>query len=200
MIISLEGGEGVGKTTHSTRLCSYFDSKELPWLSLREPGGSFLSEKIRELFISEGIDTMTELLLVLASRWQNIQEMIRPALEDGRIVIIDRFIDSTLVYQGIAGGLGYEKTRGLMESSGTWIEPDLTFVLDIDPARSLKRIVPGDKFENREIEYHRMIRKGFLDIATEKRHHIIDVDRERNEVSRDVISLAERVYCESRLK
>jgi len=69
MIISFEGGEGVGKTTHSTRLCSYFDSKELPWLSLREPGGSFLSEKIRELFISEGIDTMTELLLVLASRW-----------------------------------------------------------------------------------------------------------------------------------
>ncbi|MBN2298380.1 MAG: dTMP kinase [Deltaproteobacteria bacterium] len=199
MIISFEGGEGVGKSTHCARLCSILDNKELPWLSLREPGGSSLSEKIRSLFMSEGIDTMTELLLVLASRRQNIEEIIKPGLAKGKVIVIDRFIDSTLVYQGIVGGLGYHETKNLMESSGTWIEPDITFVLDVDPAKALKRITPGDKFENRDNEYHQMIRKAFLDIATEKRHRIINADRDRIEVTHEIVSLVEEFYSKSRL-
>ena len=199
MIISFEGGEGVGKSTHCARLCSILDNKELPWLSLREPGGSSLSEKIRPLFMSDGIDTMTELLLVLASRRQNIFEIIKPGLDEGKIIVIDRFIDSTLVYQGIVGGLGFQDVKNLMESSGTFLVPDITFVLDVDPAQALKRITPGDKFENRDSEYHRMIRKGFIDIATEKRHSIINAERDRVEVTHDIVSIFEEFYSESRL-
>ncbi len=76
---------------------------------------------------------MTELLLVLASRRQNIKEIIAPGLHRGTILVIDRFIDSTLVYQGIVGGLGYETVRRMMETTGTWLEPDLTFIMDVDP-------------------------------------------------------------------
>ena len=191
MIISFEGGEGVGKTTHALNLCSYLSKKELPWLSIREPGGSFLSEEIRSLFFKEGLDTMTELLLVLASRNQNIKEIIEPGLEKGSTIIIDRFIDSTLVYQGIAGGLGVETVRHLMELSGTWLEPDLTFVLDIDPAAALQRITPGDKFENKGLPYHQMLRKAFLDIAQEKRHRIVNADRDSMDVTREIIKIAE---------
>lgn len=191
MIISFEGGEGVGKTTHVSHLCSYLSKKELPWLSLREPGGSCLSEEVRALFLKEGLDTMTELLLVLASRKQNIKELIEPGLEKGSIVIIDRFIDSTIVYQGIAGGLGPDIVKHLMEQTGTWLEPDLTFVLDIDPETALRRIIPGDKFENQGIHYHQMLRKAFLDIATDKRHRIINADRDSIEVAREIRSIAE---------
>ncbi|HOO38561.1 MAG TPA: dTMP kinase [Deltaproteobacteria bacterium] len=191
MIISFEGGEGVGKTTHAANLCSYLSNKELPWLSIREPGGSWLSEEVRALFFKEGLDTMTELLLVLASRRQNIVELIEPGLDKGSIVIIDRFIDSTIVYQGIAGGLGIETVRHLMEQTGTWLEPDVTFVMDIDPVKGLKRITPGDKFENRGIDYHYMLRKAFLDIATDRRHRIINADRDSSEVARDIITIVE---------
>ncbi|HHO75872.1 MAG TPA: dTMP kinase [Deltaproteobacteria bacterium] len=197
MIISFEGGEGVGKSSHCARLCSALDNKKLPWLTFREPGGSFLSEKIRPLFMSEGIDTMTELLLVLASRRQNIFEIINPALDKGKIIIIDRFIDSTLVYQGIAGNLGLSEVKNIMKSCGTWIEPDITFILDIEPAKAFKRFIPGDKFENRDDGYHRKIRQAFLDIATDKRHRIINADRDRNEVSREIISIAEKIITEN---
>lgn len=191
MIISFEGGEGVGKSTHSKLLCSHLEAQGLPCLSFREPGGSSFSELVRGLFFREGIDPMTELLMVLASRRENIGKMIEPGLAGGMIVVIDRFIDSTLVYQGVLRGLGVEKVRGLMEASGTWVVPDLTFVLDAPPERSLARIVPGDKFENQGIEFHRRLRQAYLDLAEERRHRVIDSDRLKEEVSRDIIAQAD---------
>ena len=84
-----------------------------------------------------------------------------------------------------------DKVKHLMEQSGTWIEPDLTFVMDIDPANALKRITPGDKFEHRGMEYHQKLRKAFLDIAKDKRHCVINADRNRSEVARDIIAEVE---------
>lgn len=193
MIISFEGGEGVGKSTHAAHLCSYLKEKELPWLMIREPGGSSISEEIRTLFLSEGIDTMTELLLVLASRRQNITEIIRPGMEEGKIIIIDRFIDSTLVYQGLAGGLGLDKVKDIMKQTQTWLEPDITFVMDANPETALKRIIPSDKFERKGIEYHLMLRKAFLDIATDKRHCIINSDRDLPEVRQEILSVVDKL-------
>lgn len=160
---------------------------------IREPGGSFISEEIRNLFLSEGIDAMTELLLVLASRRQNINEIIRPGLEQGKIIIIDRFIDSTLVYQGLAGGIGLEKVKEIMKQTQTWLEPDITFVMDASPENALKRIIPSDKFEKKGIEYHLMLRKSFLDIATDKRHCIINTDRDLTEVRDEIFSVMDRL-------
>jgi dTMP kinase len=198
MIITFEGGEGAGKTTQASRLCSYLESKGLPWLSFREPGGSRFSEEVRALFFREGLDVMTELLLVLASRRQNIRELVNPALDQGRIVVIDRFIDSTLVYQGIAGGLGIERVRKIMEDTGTWLEPDLSFVMDVEPSVALKRIEPGDKFERQGIDFHLRLRQAFLDTAQERRHHVIDTSRDREEVEREIIILVDRFLTEHR--
>jgi dTMP kinase len=191
MIITFEGGEGVGKSTHSKLLCKHLEHKGLPCLSFREPGGSSFSELIRPIFFREGLDTMTELLMVLASRRENVKKMIEPGLAAGMIIIIDRFIDSTLVYQGLLGGLGADKVREIMEKTGTWVVPDLTFVLDVVPDHSLSRIVPGDKFENQGMDFHRRLRQGFLDLAREPRYLVINSDRPKEEVSRDVIARTE---------
>lgn len=193
MIISFEGGEGVGKSTHTRLLCAHLEHSGLPWLSLREPGGSSFSERLRPLFLQEGLDRMTELFLVLASRRENITKIIEPGLREGKIIIIDRFIDSTLVYQGVLRGIGVDNTRHVMELTGTWVEPDITFVMDVDPAHSLSRITPGDKFENQGLDFHQRIRTAFLDLAGEKRHIIIDADRPRDEVSRDILSHMDRI-------
>ena len=192
MIISFEGGEGVGKSTHAKILCAHLEQHGLPWLSFREPGGSPFSEDVRDLFFHEGLDTITELLLILASRRENITKMILPSIKQGKVVIIDRFIDSTLAYQGVLGGLGIGRVRKLMEKTDTWIEPDLTFVLDVDPGRALNRIVPGDKFEIREPAYHQRLRQAFLDLAVGARHCIIDADRPRDQVSAEILSAVDR--------
>jgi dTMP kinase len=191
VIITFEGGEGAGKTTHAALLCSHLTSKGLSWLSLREPGGCSFSEEVRSLFFRAGLDVMTELLLVLASRKQNIREVIEPGLSRGKIVVIDRFVDSTLVYQGIVGGLGYGAVRKLMEMSGTWLEPDLTFVMDVDPAIALNRIKPGDKFERKGIDYHQKLRDAFLGLAGDSRHRIIDSGQSRERVASEIISIVD---------
>ncbi len=193
MIISFEGGEGVGKSTHSKRLMNHLNERGLPCLSLREPGGSPFSEQIRQLFFEEGLDPATELLLVLASRRENITKIIEPALQEGKVVIIDRFIDSTLVYQGLLRGIGIDAVRKTMELTSTWLEPDLTFVLDVAPERSLARIKPGDKFENQGIEFHEKIHQGFKAIAKDRRHMLIDADQPKDVVSSIIIEAADRL-------
>jgi dTMP kinase len=174
VIITFEGGEGSGKTTNAAHLGSYLTSKGLPWLSFREPGGSSISEEIRDLFLKQDMAVMAELLLILASRAQNISKIIEPGLAQGTIIIIDRFVDSTLVYQGIVGGLGYERVKDIMELTRTWIEPDLTFMMDVSPELGLSRIKPSDRFEHRGQDYHQRIRDAFLRISCNDRHRIID--------------------------
>lgn len=195
MIITFEGGEGAGKTTNAAHLCSFLTMKGLPWLSFREPGGSLLSERIRGLFLENDMDPLTELMLILASRRRNIEELVEPGLAAGKIIVIDRFIDSTLVYQGIVGGLGVRFVRSLMEQSGTWVEPDLTLVLDVDPRDALGRIDPSDRFELQGMEYHRRLREAFLGLAVEARHRIIDTGREKSVVQAHIID-----ECESALE
>jgi dTMP kinase len=189
VIISFEGGEGVGKTTQAALLKEYLEKKGRRVVSLREPGGSELSENIRKLFLSYPMDTMTELMLLLAARRNNIVSVIMPALDAGKVVIIDRFIDSTLVYQGIAGGLGIENVRNLMEITKTLIEPDLTFLLDIDPAIAYSRFIPSDRLETRGIETQKTIRQGFIDVCRERRHNVIDAGKPEEKVFEEVEKL-----------
>ncbi|HVN71246.1 MAG TPA: dTMP kinase [Desulfomonilia bacterium] len=187
MIITFEGGEGSGKTTNAARLCTYLTSLGLPWLSFREPGGSDYSEEARRLFLNHEMDVMAELLLILSSRRQNITEIVEPGLAAGKILVIDRFIDSTLVYQGILGGLGPDLAETIMKQTLTWIEPDLTFVMDVDPHLGLSRIRPGDRFERRGMDFHRGLREAFLQIAVGERHRIIDTSLRREVVQEAII-------------
>lgn len=191
MIITFEGGEGSGKTTNAAYLGSYLTSKGLPWLSFREPGGSSFSEEVRDLFLKQDLDVMAELLLILASRAQNISRIIEPGLAEGTIIIIDRFVDSTLVYQGIVGGLGYERAKDIMEHTKTWIEPDLTFMMDVSPELGLSRINPSDRFEHRDQDYHQRIRDAFLRISCNDRHRIIDTSLSREHVHERIIKEVE---------
>lgn len=186
MIISFEGGEGVGKTTQTALLKEHLEKIGRRVVSFRDPGGSELSENIRRLFLSHPMDPMTELMLLLASRRNNIATIITPALKAGKIVILDRFIDSTFVYQGIAGGLGIENVRKLMEFTGTLIEPDLTFILDMDPETAYTRFTPSDRLETRNLETQKIIRQGFLDICKDKRHHVIDADMPEGKIFEEI--------------
>ena len=186
MIVSLEGGEGVGKTTQASLLKEYLEKQGRQVVSFREPGGSKLSENIRTLFLGCQMDAMTELMLVLAARRDNIKTLIEPAVSAGSVVIIDRFIDSTLVYQGIAGGLGTDSVRNLMEITHTWLEPDLTFLLDINPEIAFSRFIPSDRLEMRGLEMQKIIRKGFLDVCKEKRHHVIDADKPKEIIFEEI--------------
>jgi dTMP kinase len=189
VIISFEGGEGAGKTTQAALLKKYLEKKGRQVVSLREPGGSDLSENIREIFLTHPMDSMTELLLLLAARRNNIASIIMPALDAGKVVIIDRFIDSTLVYQGIAGGLGIEKVMNIMVITDTMIEPDLTFLLDIEPETAYSRFIPADRLETRGIETQNIIRQGFIDVCRERRHHIIDAGKPEERVFEEIEKL-----------
>jgi dTMP kinase len=193
VIITLEGGEGVGKTTQASLLKDFLDKIGRRVISLREPGGSALSESIRTLFLKNQMDTMTELMLLLAARRDNIKTLIEPALNAGSVVIIDRFIDSTLVYQGIAGGLGIEPVRDLMKATGTWLDPDITFLLDIDPETACTRYIPSDRLEMRGLKIQKIIRQGFLDVCKEKRHHVIEADMPKEKIFEEIKKVTENM-------
>ncbi len=182
----------MGKTTQVKLLSSYLEKKHIPWVSIREPGGSMISENIRELFLeNNNLDPWTEILFVLASRRENITKIITPALSEGRIVIIDRFIESTLVYQGILGGVDSGAIIDIMKSTHTYMEPEVTVLLDAPVEISLQRIRAKDRFENLPLEYHDRIRRAFLDICNQKRHHVLDAARPIEDVWEDVASILE---------
>ncbi len=197
MLITFEGGEGVGKSTQARLFCNYLQEQDLPWLLIREPGGSSISEHIRKIFLAHEMDTHTELLLLLASRHENIKTMIKPALEEGKIVVVDRFIDSTLVYQGFVGKLGMAKVREVMRATETWLEPDLTFLLDIDSDIAVGRVPDADRnrFDERDAGYHRQIREAFLSIARDGRFRRIDVSLDKQTVTRLIIEHFLAVRC-----
>ncbi len=192
-IITFEGGEGAGKTTQAALLKEYLEKTGRRVVSIRDPGGSELSENIRKLFLGCQMDAMTELMLLLAARRNNITAVIKPALDAGSVVIIDRFIDSTLVYQGVAGGLGTDKVRAMMTDTGTWLEPDITFLLDIDPEIACTRYVPSDRFETRGIKMQKIIRQGFLNICIKKRHHIINAGMTKEVIFEEIKKVMENM-------
>ena len=180
LFISFEGGEGAGKTTQINHLAQNLTAKGYAVLTTREPGGTSEAESIRSLLVQRdgGAWTpMAECLLLFAARVMHVETVIIPALEEGKIVITDRFTDSTRTYQGHGHGLSLEKIKVIGEASLGSFEPDLTFVLDIDPktglSRSQRRLAAEDmkakqsedRFENLDLDFHTRLRDGYLQIA-----------------------------------
>lgn len=183
LFITLEGGEGTGKSTLSRGLAKALEAQGIPVLLTREPGGSPGAEMIRELLVTgdrDRWDGITEYLLLTACRRDHILRTILPALESGAWVICDRFFDSSLAYQGYGHGLDLV----LMYEVYAWIAkglaPDLTYVLDLDPevgiARSLKRPNHEARYESLPLTFHHRVRKGFLALAQMDplRYHVLD--------------------------
>lgn len=179
--ITIEGGEGAGKTTLISHLHRELSSQGFSVITTREPGGCALADALRILLLTppEGVSPSdrAELFLFLAARAQHIDEVIVPALEEGKIVICDRFNDSTVAYQGYARGFGPERVRALCLEASGGREPDLTLYLDIPPEIGLARTVGDlDRIEQEKIAFHHIIREGFQEITAQNpnRVHVLD--------------------------
>ena len=197
VFISFEGGEGSGKTTQIGLLENWLNSTgEWPGkvTSTREPGGTPEAERVRELLVkgNAGWDSLAEALLMTAARRENIARIIAPALERGDAVLTDRFFDSTTVYQAVAGGADRELVDTLGARFLEGVAPDITILLDIDPAVGLERSRRDDndetRFESKGMEFHEKVRRGFLDLAadTKDRFIVVDADRSENEVHGEI--------------
>ncbi|RJP92562.1 MAG: dTMP kinase [Desulfobacteraceae bacterium] len=202
MLITLEGIEGSGKTTQIQYMAEYFRAKGHDCALTKEPGGTGIGEKIRSILLNPGnhaMDPLAELLLYAADRAQHINEMIIPTLKAGKIVICDRFHDSTIVYQGFARGLDMRLIRQLNSLVMDDLSPDMTFLLDLPPELGLKRawkqIQNGSRdesetrFENEKLQFHEKVRNGYLAIARQEpvRFVVVDASKDAEQVRAEIL-------------
>jgi dTMP kinase len=189
MLITLEGIEGSGKTTQIMYMAQYFRDNDLDCVITKEPGGTGIGEKIRAILLNPGnhaMNFLTELLLYAADRAQHINETIIPLLAAEKIVICDRFHDSTTVYQGFARGLDMDLVGQLNQLVMGDLLPDVTFLLDLPPEIGLKRawrqIDNGSRdkaetrFENEKLQFHEKVRNGYLTLARQEPGRFVVVD------------------------
>lgn len=202
--ITFEGPEGAGKSSQAAKLAEYLTSRGKECVMTREPGGTGLAEVIRGVVKShhtgEKVHDETELLLMEAARAQHMREKILPALADGKVVICDRFSDSTCAYQGGARKLPMRTIDFLNDFASAGRKPDLTILMDLAPedgfARIEKRESEGfDRFENEKLEFHRQVRQSFLDLAAREpeRFCVVDAALDRESIAqkiRQVIDVA----------
>ncbi|MBV8816616.1 MAG: dTMP kinase [Verrucomicrobia bacterium] len=199
IFVTFEGGEACGKSTQIARLAKKLESMGQPVVLLREPGSTPAGEMIRQILLHSdpGINlrAKTELLLFAASRAQMVEEIALPALQAGKLVLADRFTDSTTVYQGFARGLDLKFLRQLEDFVCSGARPDLTFLLDLDletmKKRQLRRVRPvdaTDRMEQLPIEFHRRVREGYLQLAQEfpDRIRLINAARPEIEVEAEI--------------
>ena len=205
--ISFEGGDGTGKSTQVKRLADYLSRRGRAPVCTREPGGTDLGKLIRKVLLEVGgrrIFPQTELFLYLADRAQHVEEVIQPALAGGRIVLCDRFTDSTLAYQGYGRGVDLDRLREMNRIASCGIAPDLTILLDcpvgLGLARTARRSAGRraaesreDRFEREQAEFHDRVRRGFLELAAAEpaRIRVLDAARPIEEVQEKIRAIVE---------
>ena len=192
LFITLEGGDGSGKSTQFVRLVGFLSAAGHTVVESREPGGTELGLELREIVLHRRghIAPRAEALLYAADRAHNIATKVRPALEAGSIVVQDRFIDSSVAYQGAGRVLDAEEVRGISVWATEGLTPDLTILLDLDPAIGRARIAGGkyDRLEEEKGEFHDRVRAGYLDLAAAEpqRFLVLDATRERDELEAEI--------------
>jgi len=190
--IVFEGGEGAGKSTQEARLAAALEERGLTVVRTREPGGTPAAEEIRRIVLSPenaGLDARAEALLFAAARGEHAARVIRPALERGDVVICDRYLDSSVAYQGYARGLGPKRVRDLSLWATGDLLPDLTIVLDIDPTQGLARFEQRDRLEAEPLEYHQQVRAAFLTLAEEDpdRYLVLDARADVDSIAAGIL-------------
>lgn len=207
MFISIEGPDGAGKSSVLKML--YPRLKEVTNVEIiltREPGGSRIAELIRQIILdpqNEEMDSRTEALLYAASRRQHLIEKIVPTLNDGKIILCDRFVDSSIAYQGSGRKIGIESVASINQFAIDDIMPDLTLYLDIEPEIGLKRIAKNrqftDRMEEESLEFHRRVREGYLKVLENNKERIyrIDASRPVDDVLEECFSLITNRYPEA---
>lgn len=185
LFITFEGGDGAGKTTQVRLLVAHLEAAGRQVVAVREPGGTALGEQIRPWVKGVELAPETELLLFSAARAQLVREVIRPALAQDKVVVADRFADSTVAYQGYGRGLPLELIRAVNQAATAGLKPDITFLLDLPAEKGLDRTgakaprkdnPTESKFERETLDFHRRLRSGFLRLAGEEPRRILVLD------------------------
>lgn len=198
LFITFEGPEGAGKTTVIEKIAERLKLENYALLQTREPGGIKIAEEIREVILNPAnteMDEHTEALLYAAARSQHYFEKVKPALEKGKIVLCDRFIDSSLAYQGYARGLGMAEVLAINEFAIGKQMPDVTILFDLTPEVGLARIHSNDereknRLDNESLTFHKKVREAYLQLYEKNRARIYKVD-----ASRSVAQVTEDVWC-----
>lgn len=174
--MTFEGVEGAGKTTQISLLKAALEQDGRRVCVTREPGGDAVAEGVRQLLLSQEMSPRAELLLFLAARAQNVERVILPELERGAVVVCDRFIDSSVAYQGVARGLGRDTVATLNEFATGSLLPDITFLLDLDPYTGLTRQTDRNRMEEESLAFHQRVRQGYLEEAGRSPNRFCVVD------------------------
>lgn len=180
-----DGPDGSGKTTQAARLRVHIEEDlGLPFLPVREPGGTPLGEAVRDILLDKTFEDMTaqaELLLYMASRAQLARTVILPALASGHVVVADRFLSASMAYQGVGGGLGIDAVAAVGRFAIGELQPDRILILDLDPETGLSRCgQTRDRIESRSLDYHRAVREGFREIARREGDRVALIDAARS--------------------
>ncbi len=201
MFITLEGSEGVGKTSNMQYIQSLLEAKSIDYIVTREPGGTALGEALRAMLLGEDFKGMaddTELLLMFAARAEHVAQVIRPALEKGQWVLCDRFTDATYAYQGGGRGLDMGRIAGLEQWVLGDLRPDLTLLLDapveVGRERAGKRSAP-DRFEQEQVAFFERVRESYLSLARQQpeRIKIIDASQALPDVQKQIATLLNEI-------
>ncbi len=202
LFVTFEGGEGAGKSTQIRRLADRLRRRGYDVLTTREPGGSPGAEAVRHVLLSgaaEQFGVRMEAILFAAARHDHVEEVIRPALESGAIVLCDRFIDSSRVYQGVTGNLGADYIEALQRVATNGVLPDCTVILDLPAETGLSRArargadSAPDRFEREEIETHEKRREAYLEIAENEpqRCRVVDAAQSEDEIADEIFAIVE---------
>lgn len=189
--ITLEGTEGSGKSTLIRALQVRLSDLDREIVTTREPGGVENAERIRELVLQNAVDPVTELLLYEAARAEHVNRLILPKLNEGAIILCDRFTDSTLAYQGTARGLDWKMISRLNQIATSNLHPDLTLFLDLDPKLGLERATDRNRFEEEGLRFQSLVRKGLIRAQKENRKRIVRIDVSRR-TPEQVADIAEK--------
>lgn len=199
LFITMEGPDGSGKSTQIQYMKEYFEANHIPCLFTREPGGTPISEKLRSIILDKEnaeMCDMAEALLYAASRAQHVEELIKPALEAGTVVVCDRFIDSSIAYQGYGRELG-DAVRVINEYAICGCMPDVTFLMELDPSIGKSRINADvqDRLELEKIEFHNRVFEGYKEIAElyADRFVCVNAARTKEEIRADIIGHLEKL-------
>jgi dTMP kinase len=196
--IVLDGPDGCGKSSQTRMLKDWLKGRGITAVGLRDPGGTVIGEKIREILLSpvhEAMTTPTEVLLYMAARAQLWAEGIRPALEEGKCVVLDRWLSSTCAYQGYAGGFGVDKVVDIAQDSLERVWPDLTIILDVDLETTAQRLNRElDRMERKGDGYHSRVRAGFLKLAEGRSDFaVVDAGGSVEAVHKEVVRVVQRL-------
>jgi dTMP kinase len=200
VLITFEGVEGSGKSTQAERLHKWLSEQGVACILSREPGGTAIGEQVRDILLdpdNRAMDGLTELFLYLASRNQHVREKVRPALEKGMVVILDRYLDSSAAYQGFGRGLGERPVSRLNKLAIAGLRPHLTVLVDVPVkvGQDRKEATSLDRLERERVEFHERVRQGYLQVARRApgRFKIVDGTLPADELERVVFSHVEEL-------